>query len=91
MLLKVCPILCPKPAGLPEPAGLVCTITLRSRWDTYNWQLEMSALPRRRIGCNELLDVWAHQVVLWVAPCVAPPVGPDCVGHECGGPPAVQA
>ena len=26
----------------------------------------------------------------WVAPLVAPPVEPACVGHRYGGPPAVQ-
>ena len=89
--LKVFPIISPKPLGLPESAGLVCTITLESRWDTYNWQLAMAALSRLEIGHNELLDVRAHQLVPWVAPWVVPPVGPACVRHGCGGPPDVRA
>ena len=40
--LKVCPIIRPKPVGLPEPAGLVCTITLGACWNTYKWQIDMS-------------------------------------------------
>ena len=88
---KFFPFLCPKPAGLPEPAGLVCTITLGGRWDTYDWKLEISALSRLRIGYNELLAVRAHQVVSWVVPWVAPSVGSAFVGHGCGGPPAVRA
>ena len=89
--LKVFPIICPKPVGLPEPAGVVCTITLGACWDTYDWQLEIAALSRLVIGHDELLDVRAQQVVLCVVPWVAPPVGPACVEHRCGGTPAVWA
>ena len=42
--LKVFPILRPKPVGLPELTGLVCTITRGDLWDTYYWQLDMAAL-----------------------------------------------
>ena len=55
--LKVPPILRPKPVGIPEPAGRVCTITLGDLWDTYDWQLDMDALSRIGIGYDELLDV----------------------------------
>ena len=79
--LRVCPILGPKPVGLPEPLRLVCTITLGARWYTEDWQLEMNALSRIGIGCDEHLAVRAQQVVPWVAPSVAPPVRPACVGH----------
>ena len=89
--LKVCPIIRPKPVGLPEPTGLVCTITLGGRWDTYDCQIDMSALSRLGIGYDELLAVRAHQVVLWVVPWVALPLGLDCVGNGCGGPPDVRA
>ena len=50
----------------------------------------MAALSRLGILYDELLAVQAHQVVPWVVPWVAPPVGADCVGHGCGGPPAVR-
>ena len=69
----------------------MCTITLGGSWDTYDWQLEMSAMSMLGIGYDELLDVKEQQVVPWVVPWVAPPVGPACVGHGCGGPPAVRA
>ena len=71
--------------------GLVCTINLGGLWDTYDWQLEMDALSRFWILYDELLAVRAHQVVPWVVTWVAPPVGGTCVGHGCGGPPAVRA
>ena len=48
--LKVFRILCPKLVGLPEPVGLVCTITRGACWDTYDWQLDMAALSRLGIG-----------------------------------------
>ena len=69
----------------------MCTITLGSRWDTYDGQLEMAELSSLGIGYKELLTVQAHQVVPWVVPWVAPPVGEACVRHGCGGPPAVRA
>ena len=78
--LRVCLILRKKPVGLPEPAGMACTINLGARWDTYDCHLEMAALSRLRIGYNETLVFWSHQV--------APPVGPARVGHGCGVPPA---
>ena len=83
--LKVFPIIRPKPVGLPEPGGVVFTITLGGRWDTYDWQPDMDALSRLSIGYNELLAVRAQQVVIWVVPWVAPPVGPACFGHGYGG------
>ena len=93
--LRVFPILCPKPVGIPEPAGLACTITLGARWDTYDWQIEMAALSNLGIGCNERLAVRAQQVAPWVAPSVAPPValpvGTACVGHWCSVTPAMRA
>ena len=76
----------PKPVGLPEPLGMVCAIAVGALWDTLDWQLEMDVLSRLGIGCNEILDVWAQQVVPWVAPWVAPSVAPACAGHGCGGP-----
>ena len=42
--IKLFPVLCPKQVGLPEPAGIVCAITLGARWGTYNWQLKMAVL-----------------------------------------------
>ena len=86
--LRVFPILRPKPVGLPEPAELACTITIGACWDAYNWQLEMAALPRIGIGCDEPLAVRSQQVAPWVAPLVALPVGLAHVGHGCGVPPA---
>ena len=83
--LKVCPILCQKPVGIPKHAGLVCTITLGSRLDTYDWQFEMAALSRLGIRYNDLLAVQAQQVVPWVTTWVTAPVGPDRVRHGCGG------
>ena len=87
--LKVFLIIRPKPVGLPEPAGLVCTITPGARWDIYDFQIEMAALSRLGIRYDELLAVRAQQVVPCVAPWMASPVGTDCVGHRCSGPPAV--
>ena len=55
--LKVCPILRPKPVGLTETVGLMCTITLGYRWDTYDWQLDMSAQSSLGIRYDELLAV----------------------------------
>ena len=88
--LKVCPILRPKTVGLPEPAGLMCTITLESQWDTDNLQIDMAALSRLGIRYDQLLAVLAQQVMPWVVPWVAPPAGPVCVGNGCGVPPAVR-
>ena len=65
-VLKVFLILRQKPIGLPEPGGMVCTITLVGHWDTYDWQLDMAALSRIRIGCGEPLSVWSQQVGPWV-------------------------
>ena len=79
--LKVCPILCPKPVGLPKPVGVVCTMTLGARCYTYDWKIEMATLSRLGVGCDELLAVRVQQVVPWVAPWVAPPVEPACIGH----------
>ena len=89
--LKVCQILCPQPVGLPEPAGLVCTINGGDRLDTYNWQLYMATLSMIGIGYDDVLAVQAQQVAPWVVPWVAQPVGLDCVVHGCGGPPDVRA
>ena len=88
--LKACRILRPKLVGLPEPVGMVFTITRGARWENYDSQLEMAALSRLGIGYDELLDVLSQQVVTWVVPWVAPPVGLDCAMHRCGGPPAVR-
>ena len=55
--LKVFPILRPKPVGLTETVGLMCTITLGYRWDTYDWQLEMAELSMLGIGYDEILAV----------------------------------
>ena len=46
-----------KPVGIPEPVGLVCTITLGDFWDIYNWLLEMDELSRFGIGYDETLAV----------------------------------
>ena len=89
--LNVFLILRPKPVGLPEPAGLVCTITLGGCWDIYDYQLDMAALSRIGIGYDEMLAVQAHQVVPWVVTWVEPPVGATCVGHGCGGSPSLRA
>ena len=48
-------------------------------------------MSRLWILYDELLAVQAHQVVRWVVPWVELPVGVPCVGHRCGGPPAVRA
>ena len=69
----------------------MCTINLGGLWDTYDWQLEMAALSRLWILYNEILAVRAHQVVAWVVTWVEPPMRATCVGHGCGGPPAVRA
>ena len=69
----------------------MCTINLGGLWGTYYGQLEMAVLSRLGIGYDELLDVQVQQVMPWVVPWVALPVGPACVGHGCGGPPAVHA
>ena len=66
--LKVCQILCLKQVGLPEPAGMVCTINLGAFWDTYDCQLEMDVLSMLGIEYNELLAVQAQQVVPRVVP-----------------------
>ena len=55
--LIVCPILSPKPVGIPEPEGLVCMITLGSLWDNYDWQLDITELARLVSGCNDPLAV----------------------------------
>ena len=69
----------------------MCTINLGGLWDTYDWQLDMAALSRLWILYDEVLAVQAHQVVPWVVTWVEPSVGATCVGHGCGGPPAVRA
>ena len=55
--LNFFPILRPKPLGLPETSGLVCTIALGARWDSDDCQIEMDGLSRLRIGYDELLAV----------------------------------
>ena len=55
--LKVFPVLRPKPVGFPEHVGLVCTITIGSRWDTYNCQIDMAAMSSLGIVYDELLAV----------------------------------
>ena len=69
----------------------MCTINLGGPWDTYDGQLEMDALSRLWILYDELLAVRAHQVVPWLVTWVEPLVGATCVGHGCGGTPAVRA
>ena len=89
--LRIFLVIRTKPVGLPESVGLACTTTLGAFWGTYNWKLDMAALSRLGIGCDDPLSVWAQQVAPWVAPSVAPPMGPVRVGHGCGVPPAVRS